>query len=63
MDNIVYQFSHESMTTIVNTIGNNLTWAQAEPILKLIRENVKEVNTKAPLEKFIPEELPNIAGK
>lgn len=44
MDNLVYQIPHKIMQDLVNHIGNNFTWIQAEPVLKLIRDNIKEIN-------------------
>ncbi len=60
MDNLVYQIPHKIMQDLVNHIGNNFTWIQAEPVLKLIRENIKEIDLSVSTEGV---EIPTVEGK
>lgn len=64
MDNLVYQLPHKVMQDIINYLGNNLTWTQAEPVLKLIRDNIKEIdlNNKEVI-CDTPEYIPPVEGK
>ena len=54
MDNLVYQIPHKAMQELINYLGNTFNWVQAEPALRLIRENIKEINLDIPANDNIP---------
>lgn len=39
---IMYQLSHSAMQDLINLVGN-MPWVNADPIMKIIKSEVKEV--------------------